>query len=627
MSIEVVPRELLEALAALVPQAEAAGAGPAAAPPAGNGANGQPRLKVGEWLQARGREFRVKPQPDAKGRTVYVLKVCPFDAGHGDPDSCIMQEPGGKMAAMCFHNSCRGRGWQAFKAAIGPPDPEHYDPPLRSRSQAHGHHHHQPQAGRGTDPGKGEAPLPADIEADIHLTDLGNALRLKGRHGEDLRYCHPGKCWFTWDGRRWIEDQTGEIVRRVKETQKAFYREIADAILNLRGVTKDDDQRQAQLRPLFKLLKHATGWEDARAINRSIELARSELPVVPADLDRDLMLFNVLNGTLDLRTGLLRPHAQADMLTKLAPVVYDPEAKCPLWLKFLGRVMDGKDGLIGYLQRLVGYSLMGDVTEQSLWFFYGTGANGKSTFLSTVLAMLGDYGMQAVSDLLMVKRNESHSTERADLFGKRFVATIETEEGKRLAEALMKQMTGGDKIRARFLFKNHFEFSPTHKIVLAANHKPVIKGQDYANWRRIKLVPWTVTIPKDEKDLGLPDKLRAELPGILVWALQGLRDWQEAGMAEPAEVTEATAAYQVEQDQVQAFLSEECILNPAAKCKASALLTAYRDWSGDKFMTSVEFGKRLRAGGYASKRESAGVFWQGIGLWAAPAPTQPDDPE
>ena len=198
------------------------------------------------------------------------------------------------------------------------------------------------------------------------------------------------------------------------------------------------------------MLHHGLKWEDARAIARCLELAKSEpgVPLLPEELDRDPFLLNVLNGTLDLRNGHLRPHRREDLLTKLAPVSYCLRATCPLWLKFLDRIMDGNQALITYLQRVVGYGLTGDVSEQCLWFFHGAGANGKSTFLTTLLAMLGDYGMQAVSDLLMVKSHESHPTERADLLGKRFVATIETEEAKRMAEALMKQMTGGDKVRA-----------------------------------------------------------------------------------------------------------------------------------------------------------------------------------
>jgi putative DNA primase/helicase len=263
----------------------------------------------------------------------------------------------------------------------------------------------------------------------------------------------------------------------------------------------------------------------------------------------------------------------------------------------------------------VGHGLTGDVSEQALWFFYGTGANGKSTFLATILALLGDYAMQAVSDLLMVKHHESHPTERADLFGKRFVATIETEEGKRIAEALMKQMTGGDKVRARKCFKDFFEFDATHKIVLAANHKPTIKGTDHANWRRIKLVPFTVTIPDEEKDKELPQKLKNELPGILAWAVRGCLDWQKYGLGEPEEIKAATDKYRVEQDSVEGFIKECCAIHPEFRVKASTLFGAYETWSGDKLMTLRAFGDRLREKRFESKRGHGGAyFWHGIAL-------------
>jgi putative DNA primase/helicase len=449
-----------------------------------------------------------------------------------------------------------------------------------------------------------------------HWTDLGNARRVVERHGADLRYCHPWKSWLVWDGRRWAEDQTAEVVRRVKETQKALYADTAKKILAL-GDVGDDEERRKELAALRAILGHALKWEDARNMARCLELAKSEpgVPVLPAGLDRDPWLFNVLNGTIDLRTGRLRDHRREDHLTKLAPVAYDPDACCPLWLKFLDRVMGGSRDLIAYLQRLAGYGLTGDVSEQCLFFFHGSGANGKSTFLTTVLALLGDYGMQAVGDLLMAKHHESHPTERADLFGKRFVATIETEEGKRMAEALMKQLTGGDKVRARKMRQDFFEFDATFKIALAANHKPQVRGADHAVWRRIKLVPFTVTIPDDEKDKALPEKLKAELPGILAWCVAGCLDWQRHGMAEPAEVRLATSEYRGEQDSVQGFLNECCVLCPEAKVRAGVLFDAYGKWSGDKVTTQQEFKKLVQAKGYDSKQGTGGYyFWRGIGL-------------
>jgi putative DNA primase/helicase len=304
----------------------------------------------------------------------------------------------------------------------------------------------------------------------------------------------------------------------------------------------------------------------------------------------------------------------------LAPVAFDSAATCPLWLDFLNTVMDGNADLITYLQRVAGYCLTGDVSEQVLCFLHGSGANGKSTFLATLLALLGDYGMQAVSELLLLKANESHPTERADLFGKRLVATIETEEGKRMAEALMKQLTGCDKVRARKMRQDFFEFEPTHKILLAANHKPVVRGTDHGSWRRIKLVPFTVTIPDDERDKRLPAKLRAELPGILNWTLRGCLDWQKYGLGEPEEVRQATDAYRAEQDAVATFVAECCFAHPSAKATPAALYDAYTKWSGDKLMTLRSFGDRLEALGYPRDRGNGVRFHTGVGL-------QPDGSE
>jgi putative DNA primase/helicase len=469
---------------------------------------------------------------------------------------------------------------------------------------------------------RADRPRPANAPdagpPDVHLTDLGNARRVVLDHGADLKFCHPWKQFLVWDGRRWRPDDTGEPVRRVKATQAELYRRVAGRIAQLGEVADDDDDRKAELARLTALLKHALKWEDARRIEASLNLVKSEpgVPVLPADLDRDPFLLNVLNGTLDLRTGQLRPHDRADLLTKVCPVEYDPDAGCPLWTQFLHRVMDGNGDLVNYLRRVVGYSLTGDVSEQVLFFFYGTGANGKSTFLTTVREMLGDYACQAVSELLMMKAHESHPTERADLFGRRFVATIETDEGKRLAESLMKQLTGGDAVKARRMRQDFFEFDQTWKIVLAANHKPAVRGQDHANWRRIKLVPWTVTIADDERDKDLPRKLKAERAGILAWAVRGCLDWQRSGLGEPEEVKAATDAYRAEQDLVAGFVADQCFTHPSAKATPSALYKAYAAWSGDTLMKQRQFGDRLEALGYKRERSNKSRFHTGLGLYA-----------
>lgn len=248
-----------------------------------------------------------------------------------------------------------------------------------------------------------------------------------------------------------------------------------------------------------------------------VSLARSEpgVPVRPDELDQDPWLLNILNGTIDLRNGELGPHDPDHMITKLAPVGYDPTASCPLWLQFLDKIMDGNEGLIQFLKRAIGYSLTGIIREHVLFVCHGDGRNGKSTFLETILGLLGDYSRKAPPSLLMLKRGKAHPTERAMLYGSRFVPAIESAEDNKFEEAIVKELTGGDTISARRMREDFWDFSPTHHLWLATNHKPVITGTDSGIWSRIALIPFSITIPEQERDTTLAETLQAEWPGIL----------------------------------------------------------------------------------------------------------------
>jgi putative DNA primase/helicase len=439
------------------------------------------------------------------------------------------------------------------------------------------------------------------------LTETGNAERLVDRYGRDLRFCHPWGAWLHWDGRRWKRDQTGTVRAWSKTVVRSIYSEIEAA--------ETKDERAA-------IFKFAVKSETAAARAAMMKLAESEadIPIEPNQMDRDPFLLNVMNGTLDLRTGQLRQHNRADCITKLAPVYFDPEAECPMFLAFLNRVLPDLE-VRRFLRRITGYGMTGITSEQCIAFFYGGGANGKSTFLDTVQEMLGDYAQTAAPDLLVSRGGDRHPTELADLFGARWVSSIEVDEGKRLAETLVKQMTGGDKMKARFMRTDFFQWSPTHKLFLAANHKPEIRGTDYAIWRRIRLVPFTVTIPEEERDSNLAAKLLDELPGVLNWAIHGCKEWQKQGLSTPEAVREATEEYRQEQDLIGRFMEDRCVLAAQAFVNSGVLFKGYTAWceeNGARPMTTQAFGRRMTEKGFVAGRGTDGKrIWKGTRLRGA----------
>jgi putative DNA primase/helicase len=436
------------------------------------------------------------------------------------------------------------------------------------------------------------------------LTDAGNAQRFAIQHGGHVRYCYAQRSWFVFTGTHWRRDPGDTVARLAKETARNIYLEAAQIA--------SEDRRKATG-------QWAAKSEDERRLRAMLTLAQSEpgIPVLADELDADGWLLNCANGTLDLKTGTLQPHRRDDLITRLVPVAYEPAAACPTWLRFLARIFEGRPALIPFLQRAIGYALTGDTSEQCFFLFHGAGSNGKTTFIETTAALLDAYAQRLAIETLLARR-PGDAVAMNDLFtimGARFVSAVEPDMGRRLAEAVVKQLTGGDTIKAKKLYTDLLSYRPTFKLFLSTNHKPTIRGTDHAIWRRIKLVPFDVVIPDAEQDRTLPEQLRQEQAGILAWAVQGCLAWQRDGLGTPDEVRAATTRYRAEMDTLGEFLAECYVQEKAAWVSAAALYTTYLDWTkqaGELAISKQALGSRLADRGLQPMKSQQQRGWLGL---------------
>ncbi len=457
-------------------------------------------------------------------------------------------------------------------------------------------------------PGNGHGPA-FDVREpapSFPCTDKGNTARILHHFGRDIRYCKAWGKWTIWDGTRHARDEVDQIVELATQALDRIQEEIAE---------EQDESRRAAL------VKHAFASQATGRVKAAVELAQSRrgVAVVPEIFDADPWVLNVPNGTVSLRDGTLRAHRREDHLTKLARFPYLPDAACPVWDAFLDRVMDGNQSLISFLKRAAGYTLTGVTSEECLFMLYGTGRNGKSKFMGALKHVLGDYSRTTAPETLMVKREGHIPNDVAALLGSRFVSTTEVEDGARMAESLVKQITGGDEMSARFMRGEYFDFTPTFKIWIAGNHKPVIRGTDIAIWERILLVPFTVTIPVAERDKQLTQKLQAEGAGILRWMVEGCLEWKAEGLNPPPEVHAATEEYRSEMDVLARFLEDCCIERHTAVTPARLLYEAYQQWcrdTGEREWSQQLLGRKLHEHGYEDDRQGQTRVWQGVGLLA-----------
>ena len=456
-------------------------------------------------------------------------------------------------------------------------------------------------------------------------THLANSYRIRHYFKGRIWYAL-GVGWILWAGKFWRPDPTNEgaIATGFVDSLSRRIAAEAGAITRRASEEADGDRRKALMTQAEALLKWAVQSENERTIAAGLKLTKHALLIEYSTLNADPWLFNCQNGTVDLRTGTLRPHDPADLITFLSPVVFDAAATCPTWLRFLSEVFAGDMDMVAFIQRAVGWSLTGVVKERALFFLYGdTGKNGKTTMVETIMKLVGTcgessygYGRKVSADTFMKSKNtEDNQRKAATLAGPRFVCTSEVDEEHRLNEQLIKDITGGDTLEGRRLYQEAFTFKPQFKPWMYGNHKPEIRGTDDAIWSRVRLVPFEVSF-KGREDLELADKLEAELSGIFNWAIQGCLDWQRHGLQPPAKVQAATQAYRDEMDVFGPFIAECCVIHRNAEVRANELWNAYKAWcaeNGVKEQSQHKLGKYLNAKGTHIER-SNGIKRIGIGL-------------
>jgi putative DNA primase/helicase len=547
-----------------------------------------PSGRVYQWALGASPDDMALPElPDALKKRLAEKAPAPMLGGTG---TIIEGRRNDALTSMAGAMRRRGAPIQAIEAGLLIANQEQCSPPLSEeevRKIAANVGHYEP----------------APELLSLHLTDWGNAQALAHLWGDRLRYDHRRERWLLWNGYRWAEDHNGLIERIGYDIAKNWY--------HIAGSLEDGDKRK-------EIGRWALKCESKHSIRDMLDLARSVEPITTTgdNYDADAWLVGCTNGALDLRTGMLREATPDDQITMSAGYAFDDQAGCPRWLAFLREVFAGDDALIAFIQMAVGYSITGDTREQCLFLCWGSGCNGKSVFLNTLRAMMGDYATNTAFSTFELEARSSIPNDIAALVGKRLITASETTEAKRLNEARVKAVTGGDPLTCRFMRGEFFSYVPAYKVWLAMNHKPVVTGTDNGIWRRIRLIPFTVSFAgRENKTLG--DKLREELPGILAWAAQGALLWQACGLVNCDAVTVATQQYREESDLIGQFMAECADRMTVGKVATHDLYQAYENWCremNEKPITANALTRRLAEMGIERSRDYQGRFYKGLAL-------------
>ena len=450
-----------------------------------------------------------------------------------------------------------------------------------------------------------QAPLPSASAGGFARSDAGNGEYFARLYGDRLRFDHRRGRWLVWAGHWWRDDDTRAVRRLAKEAARGRYGQ-ATAIGSLQDRTAE--------------AKFAIASENRQRLDAMLLQGQSEPPVADAGdrWDADPWLLGADNGVVDLRTGALRAGSPDDRITLHTSISFTPEAACPRWERFLDEVFASDEELIAYIARAVGYSLTGDTSEQCLFTCYGTGSNGKSVLLNIVRSIAGTYAANTPFSTFELRSRSGIPNDLAALAGRRLVTASETGEDTRLNEGRLKAITGGDPITARFLHGEFFTYQPVAKFWLAVNHKPRVNDDSYGFWRRVRLIPFVRQFGTDA-DPHLLEKLTAELPGILAWAVRGALAWQDRGLQPPAAVTAATETYRAESDPLADFIERDLIEGDGFVVNATAAYRAYKSWAADaglgdrEILSATRFGSRMKARFGGSHRKNGNVYL-GVGL-------------
>lgn len=547
--------------------------------------------RLRSWLHANWSSVgEPRPYLGGAGRR-WIFPVCPWDSSHCDRSAYVIRFATGAIIAGCLHTSCEGHrrddsgkslGWKQLQKLA--------DRPFQRVTSSTG--------------------VAASSVNAPHKTNLGNVMRLVRNHGSDLKYVPQWGEWLAWDGTRW-HPSPGHAERIAMGLSAIIFAEAAGAT--------DADEAKA-------LRQWAIRSESTQGILGTIRLAQSSSTfMVPAEsMDADNWSLNCANGILDLRTGKMSAHRKDALMTQVSQIAHREESECPRWLEFLDTIFNGNRALIDFIQRSLGYCLTGSVQEQVMFLCHGGGSNGKTTFVRVVQHILADYATQIDSNILMTSKGEQHPTGLTDLKGKRFAGAAESDRGRQLAEAMIKQLTGDDIITARRMRKDYIRFMPTHKLWLLVNHKPIIKGNDEGIWRRLMYVPFTVTIQEEQKDRDLLQKLQGEAEGIFRWMVEGCLQWQQQGLNPPRIVRDEVESYRDDMDLLKDFFEEVCTIAPGLRVTKRELFESYKEWCeplNNKAGNIKYFGRLMMERGFkgevAKVKDAAGLrrsvhIWKGI---------------